>query len=104
MGTRASFNHVKYLGKLPFDPKDSFSTRAAQSAASKRRAAMIAKNVGELIDILKKLDPTARVLTIDPPFEGLKVVDQENGSFLFCRPRTPETKATPHSSAAVPHS
>jgi hypothetical protein len=54
---------------------------------------MIAKNVGELIDILKSLDPAARVLTIEPPFDGLKIVVQENGSFLFCRPREPESKS-----------
>jgi len=53
---------------------------------------MIARNVGELIDILKKLDPSARVFTINPPFDGLKLVDQENGSFLFCRPREPESR------------
>ena len=56
---------------------------------------MIAKNVGELIEVLKSLDPSARIFTIDPPFDGLKVVDQENGSFLFCRPREPESKTAP---------
>lgn len=54
---------------------------------------MVANNVGELIEILKSLDPSARVFTIDPPFDGLKVVDQDNGSFLFCRPRAPESKS-----------
>lgn len=90
--TRANNIVVGYLGKRQSDPKDSLANRLAQRANSKRRPKMIASNVGELIDILKKLDPSARVLTTEPPFDGLRVIDQANGSFLFCRPREPESK------------
>lgn len=91
--TRSTNTVIGYLGKMPADPRDSLSNRLAQRTASKRRMKMVASNVGELIEILKKLDPAARVLTTEPPFDGLKVVNQENGSFLFCRPREPESKA-----------
>lgn len=91
--TRASNIVIGYLGKRQSDPRDSLANRLAQRANSKRRPKMIASNVGELIDILKKLDPSAKVLTTEPPFDGLKVVNQKNGSFLFCRPREPESKS-----------
>lgn len=53
---------------------------------------MIAKNVGELVAALKKMDQAARVFTIEPPFDGVKLVDQSDGSILICRPRGPESK------------
>lgn len=56
---------------------------------------MIANNVGELIEALKTLNPTARIYTIDPPFDGLRLVEQGDGAILFCRPREPESKAAP---------
>lgn len=56
---------------------------------------MIASNVGELIEHLKSLNPTARIYTIEPPFDGLKMVKQSDGAILFCRPREPESKAAP---------
>ena len=56
---------------------------------------MIVSNVGELIEHLKSLKPTARIYTIEPPFDGLKMVEQSDGAILFCRPREPESKATP---------
>lgn len=54
---------------------------------------MIATNIGELIRHLETLDPNARIYTIDPPFDGLKLVPQSDGAILFCRPREPESKA-----------
>jgi hypothetical protein len=91
--TRSSNIVIGYLGKRQSDPKDSLAHRLAQRSTSKRRVKMVASNVGELIEILKQLDPAARILTTEPPFDGLKVVNQGNGSFLFCRPREPELKA-----------
>lgn len=46
---------------------------------------MKAKNVGELATILKQEDQGARIFTIEPPFDGVKLVKQGDGSFLFCR-------------------
>lgn len=54
---------------------------------------MVASNVGELIEALKTLDPAARIYTIEPPFDGLRMVKQSDGAVLFCRPREPELKA-----------
>lgn len=54
---------------------------------------MIASNVGELIEALKTLNSAARICTIDPPFDGLRLVEQGDGAILFCRPREPESKA-----------
>ena len=54
---------------------------------------MIATNVGELIEALKNLDPAARIYTIDPPFDGLRLVEQGDGAILFCRPKESEAKA-----------
>lgn len=88
--TRAGKIVVGYLGKRPSDPRDSLSSRLAQRSNSKRRIRMIANNVGELIETLKSLDPKARVYTIEPPFDGLKLVKQDDGAFLFCRPRDPK--------------
>lgn len=56
---------------------------------------MIANTAGQLIDILSKLDPDTVVMTIDPPFDGVKVVPQGDGKALICRPRAPESKSTP---------
>lgn len=61
---------------------------------------MIASNVGELIEALKSLDPKARIYTIEPPFDGLRMVTQTDGAILFCRPREPEQKSQPASSAS----
>jgi hypothetical protein len=96
--TRSSNIVVGYFGKRQFDPKDSLAKRLAQRANSKRRPKMIATNVGELIEALKTLNPTARIYTIDPPFDGLRLVEQGDGAILFCRPSEPE-KATPASQA-----
>lgn len=46
---------------------------------------MKANNVGELVDLLKKMDQTARIYTIEPPFDGIKLVKQGDGAILFCR-------------------
>lgn len=54
---------------------------------------MIASNVGELIEALKTLNPSAKIYTIAPPFDGLRLVEQGDGAILFCRPKEPETKA-----------
>lgn len=56
---------------------------------------MIANNVGELINALKTLNPEARIYTIDPPFDGLRLVEQSDGAILFCRPREPQSKSSP---------
>lgn len=56
---------------------------------------MIATNIGELIEILKTMDPKGTVMTIEPPFDGVKVIPQANGSVLFGRPREPESKCAP---------
>jgi hypothetical protein len=56
---------------------------------------MLASNVGELIEALKNLNPKARIYTIDPPFEGLRLVEQGDGAILICRPREPESKSKP---------
>jgi hypothetical protein len=91
--TRSSNINIGYLGKLPTDPRDSLAYRLAQRSSSKRRKTMIAGNVGELINILKSLDPRARIYTIEPPFDSLKIVEQGDGTFLFCRPREPVSKS-----------
>ena len=53
---------------------------------------MIATNVGELIEVLKTLNPAARIYAIDPPFDGLRLVEQGDGAILFCRPKNPDSK------------
>ncbi len=93
--TRSSNIVVGYLGKRQSDPKDSLSNRLMQRAMSKRRTKMIANNVGELINALKTLNPSARVYTIDPPFDGLRLVEQSDGAILLCRPRKPKSKSRP---------
>ena len=47
---------------------------------------MICKTVAELIAELQKLPPETIPISIDPPFDGVKIVGQENGKVLFCRP------------------
>lgn len=91
--TRSSNIVIGYLGIRQSDPKDSLAHRLTQRATSKRRMTMVASNVGELIEILKTLNPKARIYTIEPPFDGLRLVKQDDDTVLFCRPREPELKA-----------
>lgn len=93
--TRSSQIVMRYTGPNKLAYSVDFKTRATQRVASKRRPTMIARNVGELIEILKKLDPSARVLSIEPPFDGVKVMNQGGDSFLICRPRGNPTMNMP---------
>lgn len=46
---------------------------------------MIAKTVAELVEILRTQDQGARIYTIEPPFDGVKLVKQGDGAILFSR-------------------
>lgn len=98
--TRASRMDIGYLGKNPEDPKDSIFNRTSQREVSKRKSLMIANTVGELIGLLQKMDPAGRVYTIEPPFDGLKLVPQGDGAVLFSRPRA-ANKGTIHERMAT---
>lgn len=100
--TRSSQIAVRYTGPNQLAYGVDFKTRAAQRAASKRKPPMIASNVGELVAHLKTLDQTARVLSIDPPFDGVKLVPQDSGAILICRPRAPEFKPPSGASSRQP--
>ena len=89
--TRSTRMDVGYFGRAPEAPGDNYINRTAQRAASKRRTMMIAATVGELIDLLKKVDPASRVYTIEPPFNGVKLSKQGDGTILICRTQ-PQTK------------
>jgi hypothetical protein len=95
--TRASRIDVKYVAPKTMAPGLHFTERAAQRAASKRRMMMIACTVGELIEVLGGIDRDMRVMTTEPPFDGVKLVLQENGAVLICRPRAPESRCAPAS-------
>lgn len=55
---------------------------------------MIATTVSELVSILQTMSPSARIYTIEPPFDGVKLVEQGDGAILICRPRS-ETRGSP---------
>jgi hypothetical protein len=46
----------------------------------------MASTVADLIEELKAFPPEARVISLEPPFTGVRVVDQDNGSLLLCAP------------------
>lgn len=46
----------------------------------------IVKTVGEMVEALQKLPPEWRVISLEPPFTGVKIVNQESGSILFAAP------------------
>ena len=56
---------------------------------------MVASNVGELIALLSSMDKSARIYTTEPPFDGVKLVPQNDGAVLVCRPGEPESKSQP---------
>lgn len=45
------------------------------------------KTVGQLIAALKQKDPEAKIISPAPPFEGVRLVDQESGAVLICQPK-----------------
>lgn len=47
---------------------------------------MICKTVGELIAELQKLPSETVPISLEPPFNGVKLVPDHNGKVLFGRP------------------
>ena len=47
-------------------------------------------NIGDLITFLKKLDPRAIPVSLEPPFTGVRVVLCTSGTVLFSAPPKPK--------------
>lgn len=91
--------NVRYTGANRYDPRDSLANRALQRTAANRkgRTVMIIRTVGELIKELEKLPSSTIPISLEPPFDGIKLVPQGNGKVLFS---SPPCEARAHKSIA----
>jgi hypothetical protein len=56
---------------------------------------MLVRTVEEMIDALKTFEPSAPVISLLPPFTGVRLIEQSDGKVLFATPASDPDKNLP---------
>jgi hypothetical protein len=46
----------------------------------------VCRTIAELREELAELPPSARICSVEPPFEGIVVVELDSGRYVICAP------------------